>query len=121
MAARVALTKTNAPGSYPTAGVTVTFTAADITDKNTFVLTGHDLVIAWNQHATDPATVTINSVANTRGRTKDITADSLLAGEMHMYGPFKELEGWVQSGGGLNLEASAADIKFAVIALPQNQ
>lgn len=119
--ARTRLTKTAAPGSFPTAGVAVTMTAADIVNKNDFVLGGNDLLIALNTHASDPATVTINSFADSHGRTKDITADSIAAGAMHVYGPFREREGWEQAGGVLHLEASAADIKFGVIALPLDE
>lgn len=119
--ARTRLTKTTAPGSYPNAGVAVTMTAADVANKNDFIMGGNDLLIALNTHAADPATVTISSVQDAQGRTKDITADSIAAGAMHVYGPFREREGWEQSGGVLHLEASAADIKFGVIALPLDE
>jgi hypothetical protein len=121
MAARTSLVKTTASGSYPTAAVAVTFAAADASNKNSFIMNANELLIAWNGHATDPFTVTINSIADTHGRTKDITADSLAAGEMHVYGPFRELEGWQQASGVLHLEASSVEIKFAVIALPQDE
>ena len=69
---RVAHTPNDAPGSYPTAGVVITQTAADTTNKEEVKMTGRELLIAWNPDAS-PHTVTINSVANQQGRTKDVT------------------------------------------------
>jgi len=115
---RTNVTKTNAPGSFPSAGVAVIFSAADVASKNEFVLTGAEIIVARNTGA-GAATVTINSVANARGRTKDIVADSIAAGAFHVYGPFRSLDGWRQSGGKLHFEASSADIGFAVINLPR--
>ena len=111
-----ALTKSIAPGNYPAAGVAVTFTAADATNKDQFVFSGGELVIANNTGATS-RTVTLTSVANSKGRVKHITADTLAAGAFKMYGPFKDKTGWAQSGGLFYLEASHAEVKFAVVKL----
>ena len=113
--ARVLHTKTTAPGSNPAAGVTVAFAAATPADDESFLLEGNDLLIARNTHATDPFTVTINSVANAAGRVRDITAESIAAGAYKMYGPFTSRDGWAQAGGVLHFEASDAAIEFAVI------
>ena len=119
--ARTTITKTTASGSYPTAGVAVTWTDADATNKNTFTMGGNDLLLVRNAHAATAKTVTINSVADAMNRTKDITAESLAAGVVKCFGPFKHLAGWAQSTGALNLEGEDSDIKFAVIALPLNE
>lgn len=111
---RVLTAKTTAPGSYPTAGVTVTFADCDPTNKNHFVLEGSDLLIARNMHASDACTVTINSQPNGRNRTKDITTESLAAGVYKIYGPFGNRNGW-SADGYLQFEGSATDIEFAVI------
>lgn len=115
---RTRLTKTTAPGSYPADGVTATQGAADVTNKNDLLMTGDDLLIAYNSGVSS-STVTINSAANERGRTKDITAESIAAGAVRVYGPFKQKSGWMQSGGVLHLEAAAADVKFVVVKLPK--
>jgi hypothetical protein len=119
MTARVALTKTVARGSYAAyTGVLakLTFEAAS-TDKNTFAVGGNDLVIAHNT-TVGALTVTINSVPDPMfGRTGDITTYSIPASEYAVFGPFKGA-GWAQSGGVVNLEASAVGVEFAVIALP---
>jgi hypothetical protein len=117
MADRATLTKSTAPGGIATAGVTVTMTAANATNKEQFVSTGKELVLAWNTDAVNPYTVTINSQACEHGRTGDITAVSLAAGVWRVFGPFP-VHGWRASTGYVTLEASNAAIKFGVITLP---
>ena len=117
MAARVDVTKTAAPGSNPAAGVAVTWTDADATNKNQFIMTGDELLLVRNAHATDPKTVTINSVVDPQNRTRDITAESIVAGKVFMYGTFTTKVGWVQTGGYLFFEGETTDIKFAAIKL----
>lgn len=119
--ARVSITKTTAPGSNPTAGALITWTDADASNKNSFVMNGNDLLLVRNAHATDAKTVTLNTVADAQGRTKDITAESLAAGVVRIFGPFRDMVGWAQTSGVMHLEGSTSDIKFAVVALPQNE
>ncbi len=121
MGDRVTLTKTTPLGEksslYTAGAADVTMAAADVSNKNRFVPSGKDVVIAHNTHATDAATVTISSVADpVFGRTGDIATYSLAAGDIAVFGPFRR-EGWQQSGY-IYLEASAADIYFGVLALP---
>ncbi len=118
MSARTLLTKSVAPGTYPTAGVLVTFTAADVSNGNRFVFLGGEIIVARNTHATDAQTVTLTSAQNTRGRTKDITAQSFLAGAYLVAGPFRRKEGWAQADGSFYLAASDASVEFAIISLP---
>ena len=114
--ARQTLTKTNAPGGYSGSGTAVTMTAADATNKEEFVSTGRELVIAQNT-GVGARTVTINSVDDSFGRAEDITAESIAAGAIRVYGPFPTA-GWQQSGGKINLEASHAEVKWGIIVLP---
>jgi len=111
---RVLITKTTAPGSYPTAGVTVSFQDAAPASDEHFIMEGNDLLIARNTHATDPFTVTITSQPSSRNRSRDITAESLAAGAYKIYGPFTDRDGW-SADGYLQCEASDASIEFAVI------
>ena len=118
--ARQTLTKTVALGGYPASlvGTTLTFTAADATNKQQFVSTGKELVIAKNSNSGSTArTVTINSTADERNRTADYTAVSIAAGATAIFGPFPQL-GWVQPDGKIYLEASHAEILWAVVQLP---
>jgi len=114
---RQAHTPDAAPGSYPTAGIVLTQTAADAANLEEFKMTGRELLIAWNPDV-GPHTVTIDSVANQQGRTLDVTADSIAAGATHVYGPFTTKLGWVQGDGTLNFEADSALIEFSVIRMP---
>jgi hypothetical protein len=105
----------DAPGSYPTVGVALTFTAADVANKEELTMTGQELLLALNT-GVGAQLVTIETVANQRGRTADITADSLAAGAMHCYGPFTNKSGWEQAGK-LLFEADAVDVEFAVVKI----
>jgi hypothetical protein len=115
MAERVELTVQAAPGAYDYDGAPLTFAAADAVNKNSFTSTGTEVVIAYNSSDAADATVTITSVADNLGRTKDAT--KLVAkGAYHMFGPIAT-PGWRQANGQVYLEASDAAVKFAVIRL----
>lgn len=116
--AATALTKTNAPGSYPTAGTAVTMNSADASNGNYFTMTGQELVLVMNSDAVTGYTWTLTSVANSRGRTKDITAEALAAGVWKVVGPFTAKDGWMQQGGGCLISGNNAAVKIAVIVLP---
>lgn len=92
------------------------FTAADVANKNQWLPSGKDLLIAWNSGAS-PYTVTLTSAADPQNRTGDIATYSLAAGDIAVIGPLGT-SGWVQSDGYIYCEASNASVKFAVIALP---
>lgn len=118
--ARTTLTKKTVLGSksapYVADAADLTMTAADVANKNQFVATGNELVVAHNTGAS-AYTVTINSVADPNfGRTGDIATYSLAAGEYAVFGPFN-VAGWQQSDGYIYLEASNASVKFGVLQL----
>jgi hypothetical protein len=117
--ARATLTKTIAPGAYAGAGIAVTMTAANVADKNQFITSGKDLILAF-QGGVAERHVTITSVADPYGRTGDIAADHVpaAAGSIRMYGPFPTL-GWRQVGSQyIYLEADNAEVFFGVVTLP---
>ena len=94
-------------------GADVAFTAADVSNKNSFVSTGREYIFAQNTGAS-AYTVTVTSAADDLGRTKDIDAYSLGAGEFMVVGPVKQ-RGWRQSDGKVYLEAENAAVKFLII------
>jgi len=114
------LTKTVAKGAYADYSTAnsadLTETAADTGNGNQFTASDNDLVIARNSGATEH-TVTITSVNDPYGRTKNITAYALQAGEIAIFGPLK-LTGWVQSTGKILVSANHAEIKFGIVQLP---
>lgn len=94
------------------------FSAADNTNGNYCILTGREVVIAYNSD-TVAQTITVSSAPDVLGRTLDITAYSLPTLTYAVLGPFP-LPGWGQSGSPrtLNFTASAATVKYAIISLP---
>jgi hypothetical protein len=114
--AQTALTPITGVLTNPTAGVALTFTAADTANGNKFAHTGKELIIAQNTGGS-AYTVTISSAADSLGRTKDITTDSIAAGAFAIYG-VPQVEGWRQTDGTIHLTASNAAIKFAIVRLP---
>lgn len=103
-------------GSYTANAADLTMTAADAVNYNEVVASGNDLVIAHNTGGS-AYTVTITSAADPYGRTGDISAYSLGAGEYAVFGPFRNL-GWMQTDGKLYFQASNAAVKFGVVRLP---
>ena len=118
--ARTTLTKTTALGPYgdysAANAADLAMAAADTTNYNQFVASSRDLVIAHNTGGS-AYTVTITSSDDPYGRTGDVAAYSLGAGEYAVFGPFKR-PGWVQADGYVYLQASNAAVKFGVVALP---
>lgn len=93
-----------------------TAAGADFADGFRFQHTGKEILLVRNDNV-GAQTVTINSVANQRGRTGTISAYSVGAGEYAAFPPFP-VEGWRQSNGYLTGAASAADVQLAVLRLP---
>lgn len=115
--ARQTLNKVSLLGPYPTLPVAANaldlpFTAADVTNKEQFVPSDNDLVLAWNTGAS-PYTVTITSAPDALNRTGDIATYSIGAGEIAALRIKKQ--GWVQPDGKVYLEASNAAVKYAII------
>lgn len=113
----VALGSSSAP--YATANaadlVMAAATGSSGSSGNMFVCSGKDILIAHNTGA-GAHTITVSSVADPFGRTGDVAAYSLGAGEYAAFGPF-DTTGWRQTDGYMYIEANHAEVKFGVIAL----
>lgn len=114
--ARTTLTKSTALGTNAYAGVALTMTAADVANMNQFTAGGKDLLVIHNTGGSD-YTFTVTSSADERGRTKDITTETVAAGVYKIVGPL-ELTGWVQADGKVYIAGSNAVVKFGIVALP---
>lgn len=118
--ARTSLTPKAAVGSYGDYSVAdsadLAMAAADVANMNQFSASGKDLVVAHNTGGS-AYTLTVTSVADPYGRTKDIATYSLGAGEYAVFGPLALL-GWVQTDGKVYLQASNAAVKLGIVALP---
>lgn len=102
-----------------TAGlITFAFTAGN-TGGDTITITGRELVIVQNT-GVGARTFTIASAADEKGRTGDITAYSLAAGEFAYFtGGLTNSIGWRNvSTGLLTITPSHAEVKYAVLKLP---
>ena len=109
--ARVVHAAVETSGKYPTAPATLTFTAADATNKESTAHTGREVIIFRNSGAST-RNVTVNSVADSRNRTGDLTF-TLAAGAVKAVGPLG-VDGWRQSTGVLHFEADHAEVLIAV-------
>jgi hypothetical protein len=114
--ARAAATVTTAPGGYADASTVVTMNAGNTGDGNEFTLTGKELIIIQNTNA-GAQTWTATSVADRLNRTNDVTAESIAAGAIRVFGPIPN-EGWRQTDGKFYFAASSTDVKFGIIRLP---
>jgi hypothetical protein len=107
-------------GAYPalpvTPGSDLTEVPADVGNGNeTTIVQGKTIVVAHNINVA-AKTVTFTSVADDFGRTGDITAYSIAAGKVKIFGPFRTA-GWSHSGK-LWIDANHADVLLSVITLP---
>ena len=118
--ARTTLVKTAAKGPFPSlpvsaGGLDVTMAAADVANKNQFLPSGKDLLIAQNSGAS-AYTITVTSAADRQGRTGDVTTYSIAAGGIAAF--VVGSDGWVQTDGYVYCEASNASVKLGVVSLP---
>lgn len=114
--ARVAVTKTTAPGAYAGTSTVLTMGNGNTGDGLYITLTGKEVLVIQNTNV-GAQTWTATSVANRYGRTEDITTESIAAGAIRIFGPIA-LDGWRQTNGQFYFTASHADVKFGVITLP---
>ena len=100
-------------------GADITFTAGS-TGTDTIACNGREIILAWNTHAADPYTITILSEDDEKGRSEDISAYSLAAGEIAVFGVgLTKSSGWIDSATGLiTVDVENAAIKWAVLRLP---
>lgn len=113
---RTLLTKSVATGSNTAAGIPLTMAAADVGNLNAFQAAGTDLIVAQNTGGST-YTVTVTSAPDPWGRTRDIAAENIAAGELRVFGPFAQ-SGWMQTDGRVYLQASNAAVKFGIVQLP---
>jgi hypothetical protein len=114
---RTEVTRTQATRQNPQAMTLLTTNASDVANGNYVVATGNDIVIFRNGSGA-PGTAGVTSATDPYGRTTtNYLAETIDTGAWRAYGPFAG-PGWTQSNGQLYMDASAATIRVAVIALP---
>jgi hypothetical protein len=94
--------------------LTITFTACDAVNGNSFYATGNDILLVQNAD-TSAHGFTVTSVPDTFGRSdSSLTGYSIAASTitgLHV----KYLTGWRQSNGTVTLGCDSTQIKFAVL------
>jgi hypothetical protein len=105
------------PGTVGAGALAITFTAADVSNGNSFPITGREVLLIWNSDSI-AHTVTLTSVTDLRGRSGDVTAYSVAATSYAAFNFRAGLEGWRQSDGTIHFSASDATVKFAVLYIP---
>lgn len=122
MANPTALTVQNIKGPFEAIaanGADFTFAAGTITDGDTFVCTGREVLLVTNSDPTNPYTISIVSVDDEKGRAEDITTYSLAAGEFAAFGVgLTNAKGWKSTAGTIRITVSNAAVKVAVLRLP---
>lgn len=103
--------------TYSANAADVTFAAGTITDGDTFVCTGREILLVKNGTGTN--TITITSVANNKARTGDITTYSLGAGEFAAFGVgLTNNAGWKATAGTIRITVSSTEVSVMVLKLP---
>jgi hypothetical protein len=102
-------------GQPVAASLDLAWVAADVANGNSFKLTGHEVLLVWNTHATIAYTFTITSVPDRDNRSQDVTAYSVLAATISAFSFLGAAEGWAQAGGSVNISGANASLKFAIV------
>jgi hypothetical protein len=122
MAAPTAITVQNILAPFAAVGAGAadfTFAASTLTDGDTFVCTGREILIVTNTEVADAKTITITSVDDEKGRSEDITTYSLAAGDFAVFGVgLTNSQGWKAAAGTIRITCSAVTVKVAVLRLP---
>jgi hypothetical protein len=104
------------PGTISANLLDITFTAADASNNNTTPFIGNRMLVVARNSGAGARTLTITSLADSHGRTGDVTAFSMGAGEYLAF--IVERDGWQQSDGALYMSAEHAEVLLAVLAIP---
>lgn len=109
------------PGAYPVIPITantrdVTEVPGDVGNGNETTLVDSKTVILAHNVNVGAKTITFTSVVDTLNRVGHITAYSIGAGELAVFGPFKTV-GWAATGK-LQIDVEHADVLLAVLTLP---
>lgn len=105
------------PGAVAATDLDYTYTAADVANKNDFVLTGREMILCRNSDGTTPHNVTFTSVNDPQLRPQDITTYAIALNGFSIFWA-GSVVGWRQTDGKFYLEADDAQILFAIVKIP---
>lgn len=99
-------------------GADYTMAAGTVTDGDTFVCTGREILLCRNINVA-AKTITITSIADETNRTEDITTYSIGASEYAVFGVgLTNAKGWKATAGTIRITVEHADVLVAVLRLP---
>jgi hypothetical protein len=99
--------------NVPADSADITFDAGDDVNGNAVQNAGNELVLV-NNTGGGAGTITFTAAPDSIGRTGSISAYSVGAGEIAVFGPFPTSQ-WRQSDGMLYINVSAATMELAVL------
>ena len=95
-----------------------TFAAGTLTDGDTFVCTGREILLAYNPTA-GALTITVTATDDETNRAESITTYSLAAGDFAAFGVgLTNAKGWKSATGTIRITVSSASLTVAVLRLP---
>lgn len=99
-------------------GADYTMAAGTVTDGDTFVCTGREILLCRNINIA-AKTITITSVDDETNRSGDITTYSIGASEYAVFGVgLTNSKGWKSASGTIRITVEHADVLVAVLRLP---
>jgi hypothetical protein len=99
-------------------GADYTYAAGTVTDGDTFVCTGREILLVKNDNVAAKY-ITITSVDDETNRAGSITTYSIGAGEFAVFGiGLTNAKGWKSTAGTVRITVEHADVKVAVLRLP---
>jgi hypothetical protein len=102
------------PGSISAGDLALAFSAADTSNGNSFKLTGHEVLLAYNSDASAHH-LTITSTPDSRGRSADIASYSIPATSHAAFSFLSGQEGWIETDGTAHISADDTTVKLAVL------
>lgn len=110
---------TKGPFEAITAGIADFLWTAGNVAGDTFICTGREILLFWNPAGGSTYTVTITSVDDEKGRSEDITAYSMAAGDFAHFGVgLTNSNGWKNTSGLVTVTVSNAAVLVAILRLP---
>lgn len=94
--------------------LTITFTASDTVNGNSFPATGNEILLI-NNTDTVAHTITVTSVADSIGRSDTSLTNYSVAGSTIAAIQMSQIAGWAATNGNVNLTSTNALVKFAVL------
>lgn len=102
------------PGTVNAGDLALVFAGGDASNGNSFKLTGHEVLLAYNSDASTHH-ITLTSTADSRGRSADISTYAMLTLTHMAFSFLSGQEGWIETDGTAHITVDDATVKLAVL------